>query len=277
MEGWVSEPHLRRSWPATRQRRVAVLGLTLLWVGAGSAQLLAGSSLLLVGRGFGRWGATANCCEQIPRQLRRAAAIDDVVAVASPWSVLGLRKGASKNEAKARFKQLVATEHPDKHPGDEAAAKRFSAINEAYQAILTQSELQVEVGKPEREVVDPQDLGGTDLDTAELRQVAELSSLLARAGLAAMLLVGVLLVTSGKDMMTLVELVFPDGAPSSALSEADEAEQIRLGLKSTKSIDDFYLKRSGRVPGRDDVVDNDREWLEKQEQLIDAPDIVNTY
>lgn len=275
MKGRASESHLCRSWLATRQRRVPVLALTLLWVGAGSAQLLAGSALLLVGQGLRRLGATANSCERIPRQLKRAAAIDDVVTVASPWSVLGLREGASRNEAKARFKQLVATEHPDKHPGDEAAAKRFSAINEAYQAILTQPELRV--GKPEREMVDPVDLGGTDLDTAELRRVAELSSLLARTGLAAMLLVGILLVASGKDMMTLVELVFPDGAPSSALSEADEAQQIRLGLKSTKSIDDFYLKRSGRVPGRDDVVDNDREWLEKKERLIDAPDIVNTY
>mmetsp|Transcript_12456 Transcript_12456/g.35433 ORF Transcript_12456/g.35433 Transcript_12456/m.35433 type:complete len:231 (+) Transcript_12456:48-740(+) len=57
-----------------------------------------------------------------------------------PWAVLGLSPGASKEEIKARYKQLVASEHPDKWPGDDAAASRFADITVAYKALTNDAD-----------------------------------------------------------------------------------------------------------------------------------------
>lgn len=52
-----------------------------------------------------------------------------------PYSVLGLQRGASEEEAKTAFKKLAKTCHPDLHPDDPNAEKRFKEINEAYDRI----------------------------------------------------------------------------------------------------------------------------------------------
>lgn len=54
---------------------------------------------------------------------------------AAACAALGLAPGASKEEIKARYRRLAATEHPDLRPGDEAAAARFVAITAAYQQL----------------------------------------------------------------------------------------------------------------------------------------------
>ena len=52
-----------------------------------------------------------------------------------PYAVLGLQHGASEEEAKAAFRALAKTCHPDLHPDDPAAEARFKEINAAYDAI----------------------------------------------------------------------------------------------------------------------------------------------
>jgi len=53
------------------------------------------------------------------------------------WAVLGLRPGAQRDELRARYRRLAATEHPDKRPGDPRAAERFAQITAAYQELTS--------------------------------------------------------------------------------------------------------------------------------------------
>ena len=52
-----------------------------------------------------------------------------------PYAVLGLKSGASEQEAKEAFRKLAKTCHPDLHPNDADAERRFKEINAAYDAI----------------------------------------------------------------------------------------------------------------------------------------------
>lgn len=52
-----------------------------------------------------------------------------------PYRVLGLTPGANEEDIKKAYRTLVKQYHPDLHPGDEAAARKMSEINEAYEAI----------------------------------------------------------------------------------------------------------------------------------------------
>ena len=47
------------------------------------------------------------------------------------YKTLGVPRGASTAEIKKAFRKLARESHPDKHPGDTAAERRFKAINEA--------------------------------------------------------------------------------------------------------------------------------------------------
>ena len=47
------------------------------------------------------------------------------------YKTLGVARGASPAEIKKAFRKLARESHPDKHPGDTAAERRFKAINEA--------------------------------------------------------------------------------------------------------------------------------------------------
>ncbi len=48
------------------------------------------------------------------------------------YEVLGLSKGASDEEIKKAFRKMAKQYHPDLHPGDKEAEKKFKEINEAY-------------------------------------------------------------------------------------------------------------------------------------------------
>jgi len=48
------------------------------------------------------------------------------------YETLGLKRGSDQEAIKKAFRKLAMQCHPDRHPGDSAAEKRFREINEAY-------------------------------------------------------------------------------------------------------------------------------------------------
>ena len=51
------------------------------------------------------------------------------------YKILGVEKDADDNEIKKAYRKLAIVHHPDKNPGDEAAAERFKDIGEAYETL----------------------------------------------------------------------------------------------------------------------------------------------
>src|SRR4051812_9719565 len=47
------------------------------------------------------------------------------------YKTLGVPKTASQAEIKKAFRKLARDSHPDRHPGDKEAERRFKALNEA--------------------------------------------------------------------------------------------------------------------------------------------------
>ena len=52
-----------------------------------------------------------------------------------PYRVLGLAPGASDEDVKKAYRRLAKQYHPDRNPGDEAAARKMQEINAAYEQI----------------------------------------------------------------------------------------------------------------------------------------------
>ena len=52
-----------------------------------------------------------------------------------PYQVLSVAKTASEAEIKKAFRNLAKKHHPDTHPGDETAKKRFQEISAAYDIV----------------------------------------------------------------------------------------------------------------------------------------------
>lgn len=52
--------------------------------------------------------------------------------VTNPYEVLGIEKGASKEEIKKAYRKKAKEYHPDLHPDDPKAAEKMNEINEAY-------------------------------------------------------------------------------------------------------------------------------------------------
>jgi molecular chaperone DnaJ len=54
------------------------------------------------------------------------------------YTILGLRKGATSRQIKARFRQLARRFHPDHNPGDPGSEEQFKRVAEAYQVLTDQ-------------------------------------------------------------------------------------------------------------------------------------------
>ncbi len=52
-----------------------------------------------------------------------------------PYKVLGVSPDASDEEIKRAYRRLAKLYHPDRNPGDEAAAKKMQQVNAAYEQI----------------------------------------------------------------------------------------------------------------------------------------------
>ncbi|HBD86752.1 MAG TPA: molecular chaperone DnaJ [Clostridiales bacterium] len=52
-----------------------------------------------------------------------------------PYKILGVSRDASDEDIKAAYRKLAKKYHPDRNPGNQAAAKRMNEINAAYDAI----------------------------------------------------------------------------------------------------------------------------------------------
>lgn len=55
--------------------------------------------------------------------------------MSDPYQVLGVSPDASDEEIKRAYRQLAKQYHPDRNPGDAAAAKKMQEINAAYEQI----------------------------------------------------------------------------------------------------------------------------------------------
>lgn len=53
------------------------------------------------------------------------------------YEVLGVAPGATPSELKAAFRRRARELHPDLHPADPEATRRFQELNEAYRAVST--------------------------------------------------------------------------------------------------------------------------------------------
>ena len=62
---------------------------------------------------------------------------------------LGLEPGASKEEIRSAYRRIARDNHPDKSPGDEAAATRFRAAAEAYRALGSRASSSAATPPPE--------------------------------------------------------------------------------------------------------------------------------
>lgn len=51
------------------------------------------------------------------------------------YKILGIDRGADEKEVKKAFRKLARKYHPDIHPGDKEAEKKFKLINEAYEVL----------------------------------------------------------------------------------------------------------------------------------------------
>ena len=51
------------------------------------------------------------------------------------YEVLGVEKGATKDDIKKAYRRLAIQNHPDKNPGDKAAEERFKEATEAYEVL----------------------------------------------------------------------------------------------------------------------------------------------
>ncbi|HHV41428.1 MAG TPA: DnaJ domain-containing protein [Clostridiaceae bacterium] len=61
-------------------------------------------------------------------------------AAKNPYDVLGVRPGASQDEIKRAYRELVKKYHPDhykNHPLEELAIEKMQEINEAYDALTS--------------------------------------------------------------------------------------------------------------------------------------------
>jgi len=94
------------------------------------------------------------------------------------YQILGLQKGAAKDEVKKAFRKLSSQYHPDKKTGDEA---KYKEITEAYAVLGDERKLNsIAMDTPSimpAELV-PEDLTGLILHSNKVEQVVKALSLI---------------------------------------------------------------------------------------------------
>lgn len=119
-----------------------------------------------------------------------------------PYAILGVSRQASAAEIKEAYRRLAKTLHPDRHPGDPAAAERFRELTRAYDLLrdstrrrrFDRGEIDAE-GRPRpwgfrARASTPPDMGGVGHDEVETHRagadiddrLAEMFGTLRRAG-----------------------------------------------------------------------------------------------
>eukprot|EP00929_Paragymnodinium_shiwhaense_P032037 TRINITY_DN17829_c0_g1_i1.p1 TRINITY_DN17829_c0_g1~~TRINITY_DN17829_c0_g1_i1.p1 ORF type:complete len:218 (-),score=51.14 TRINITY_DN17829_c0_g1_i1:128-781(-) len=91
-------------------------------------------------------GQSAMARQQLARTILAATAEDTRTAVdddqeLDAWAVMSLAPQSTKEDIRARYRELAQTEHPDVNPGDEKAAERFAVITQAYNELLEFDEM----------------------------------------------------------------------------------------------------------------------------------------
>lgn len=81
------------------------------------------------------------------------------MAKADYYEVLGVKKDASDGEIKSAFRKAAKQYHPDLHPGDAEAEKKFKEINEAYE-VLSDSDKRAKYDQFGHAAFDPSQGGG---------------------------------------------------------------------------------------------------------------------
>ena len=110
-------------------RRRALAGVRFYYVDPGSPRGRRSASP------GGRRASSPGPGARAPRRQRTHAS----TAGASLYDVLGVAPTASRLEIRRAYMSLALRHHPDKNPGDAAAAERFQAVHSAYEVLYDES------------------------------------------------------------------------------------------------------------------------------------------